>query len=97
MLLGTTDSKPFTIHRPTDRKVDKSVDTSEKRCESCMYEDFYGWEGCYCCSRNPLPRTDNWKPKPVRHVCELQGYDPMIDPPCPACERREYLARTAGG
>ena len=23
----------------------------------------------------------------LQHVCGLQGYNPMIDPPCPACEK----------
>ena len=24
----------------------------------------------------------------LHHVCGLQGYNPMIDPPCQACEER---------
>jgi len=37
---------------------------SEKRdCTNCKHEDAYGYGGCYCCTRNPSPRTDRWEPK----------------------------------
>jgi hypothetical protein len=29
------------------------------------------------------------------HVCGLQGYNPMIDPPCPGCEARHSLQPNA--
>lgn len=29
------------------------------------------------------------------HVCGLQGYNPMIDPPCPACST--HLSSAEGG
>ena len=34
---------------------------------------------------NDSPQPTSQEPQ---HVCGLQGYNPMIDPPCPGCEER---------
>jgi hypothetical protein len=33
------------------------------------------------------------QPDAVHHVCGLQGYDGMIDPPCPACTADQQSAK----
>lgn len=55
----------------------------------------YPEEGALLVKRLPEPRGVDAPPVAIpaerpapQHVCGLQGYNPMIDPPCQGCEAR---------
>jgi hypothetical protein len=54
---------------------------------------FIGWAQVQLMVRGmTVTVTSKRTPVPSRHVCGLQGYDGMRDPPCPGCEDRNALA-----
>jgi len=49
------------IAEDAGKRIDELEAENGKTCAGCVYERLYGWGGCYCCARNPAPRTDNYR------------------------------------
>lgn len=70
----------------------------DEGCSRCSgeYCDTHHTAPCECdtADRHVIAATptEPTPPPAVRHVCGLQGYNPMIDDPCPACVERERSA-----
>jgi len=71
---GTTCTK-CGARRPEPRAA---VSTTACKHEWRVMDDT-GYTTCIWCNRRG--------PDAVQHICGLEGYNGMIDPPCPACEK----------
>lgn len=79
--------------REDERAAQESIcrDAARYRwLKTASKEQFLLWRGAFGCSDESIDAAmaePPARPSP-EHVCGLQGYNPMIDPPCPGCEAR---------
>lgn len=82
--------------RSATPSTDDARDAARYRYLRAHWDDFTGYA-----SKNPGEWLDKTldaalvKDGSPEHVCGLQGYNPMIDPPCPGCEWRNRSESTA--
>ena len=66
-------------------------DPADWKIRHAVLPDIYICNVCVDAARTPTSAIA--APTTPEHVCGLQGYNPMIDPPCPGCEARRPVKR----